>query len=51
MCVYIYEHMYTCIHNHNRMKESHNNGQFYSLYLMKKNATYKYVEIYILDCA
>lgn len=55
MYVYIYEHMYTCIHIYNRLKESHKNGQFYSLYLKRKtNATYKYVKIYmnyILDCA
>lgn len=40
MYVYIYEHMYTCIHNYNRLKESHNNGQFYSLSHKEKKKCY-----------
>lgn len=51
VCVHIWAYVY--MHNSNRLKESHNDGQFYYL-SHEKNAIYKYVKIYmkyILDCA
>jgi len=47
VCVHMWAYVY--MHNYNRLKESHNYGQFYSLYLMR-NMLYKYVIIYFRLC-